>query len=103
MPLPSNIHLSTHPCLQAKLSQLRSSSTSTRETRNLIHEISTILGVEAFARCLSVKNSGTDKTPLEQTYERKDIEPNDVAIVPILRSGLGMTDGLFPSRDEMME
>ncbi|KAF4172676.1 hypothetical protein CNMCM8060_001101 [Aspergillus lentulus] len=54
MTLPSNIHVSSHPCLQAKLSQLRSHSTSPRETRSLVHDIATILGVEAFAAGLKV-------------------------------------------------
>lgn len=59
MTLPSNIHISTHPLLQAKVSQLRSSSTTTRETRSLVNEIATILGVEAFA---SWKTARTGKT-----------------------------------------
>ena len=57
--LPTNVHISSHPCLKAKLSQLRSQSTSTRETRNLVNEIATIIGVEAFAVCLKSNKSGT--------------------------------------------
>lgn len=63
MALPSNIHVSAHPCLQAKLSQLRSKATSTRETRNLVHEIATILGVEAFSTGLQVTNRGKVSMP----------------------------------------
>lgn len=48
------VHVSSHPCLQAKLSQLRSQSTSTRETRGLVTEVSTILGVEALAELSAV-------------------------------------------------
>lgn len=44
-----SIHISSHPCLLAKLSQIRSHATTTRETRSLVTEISTILGVEALA------------------------------------------------------
>ncbi|PWY88980.1 uracil phosphoribosyltransferase furA [Aspergillus heteromorphus CBS 117.55] len=94
MSLPSNVHVSSHPLLHAKLSQLRSASTSTRETRDLVHEIATILGVEAFAAGWKVKTSGTDHTPLGIDYETKDIDPSDIAIVPILRSGLGMVEAL---------
>ncbi|PYH91691.1 uracil phosphoribosyltransferase furA [Aspergillus ellipticus CBS 707.79] len=94
MALPPNVHVSSHPLLHAKLSQLRSASTSTRETRDLVHEIATILGVEAFANGWKVKTSGTDTTPLGTTYETQDIDPSDVAIVPILRSGLGMVEAL---------
>jgi hypothetical protein len=59
MPVAANVHVSSHPLLQAKLSQLRSSSTTTRETRSLVHEIATILGVEAFA---GWKSTSTGKT-----------------------------------------
>lgn len=58
MSLP-NVHISSHPCLKAKVSQLRSQSTSTRETRSLVNEITTIIGVEAFATCLRSRKSGT--------------------------------------------
>ncbi|OOF91679.1 hypothetical protein ASPCADRAFT_177019 [Aspergillus carbonarius ITEM 5010] len=94
MALPSNVHVSSHPLLQAKLSQLRSASTTTRETRSLVHEIATILGVEAFAAGWKVKTSGTGTTPLGTEYETKDIDPSDIALVPILRSGLGMIEAI---------
>lgn len=58
MSLPSNIHVSTHPCLQAKLSQLRSHTTNPRETRALVHEIASILAVEAFADGLKLTPTG---------------------------------------------
>ncbi|ODM19554.1 hypothetical protein SI65_04539 [Aspergillus cristatus] len=86
------IHISSHPCLQTKLSQLRSHTTTTRETRELVTEISTILGVEALAS-LSAVPGKKDKTPLGIEYETREI-PTNLAIVPILRSGLGMTDAL---------
>lgn len=121
MPLPSNVHISSHPCLQAKLSQLRSQSTSPRETRDLVKEIASILGVEAFANGLKLTKTGTvrsrpskagikereesyadalllqDRTPLGVEYETQGIDPADLALVPILRSGLGMVDGQFTS------
>ncbi|KAJ5083604.1 hypothetical protein N7456_013031 [Penicillium angulare] len=93
-PLPANIHISTHPCLQAKLSQLRSASTSPRETRTLVHEIASIIAVEAFSTGLTVTKTGTDFTPLGAEYETKGINPADLALVPILRSGLGMVEAL---------
>ncbi|CAG8063684.1 unnamed protein product [Penicillium nalgiovense] len=92
MSLPSNVHVSSHPCLQAKLSLIRSSSTTPRETRGLVHDIANILGVEAFSNLKSVK-TGTDTTPLGIEYETQGIDPADLALVPILRSGLGMVDG----------
>lgn len=47
--LPANVHVSTHPLLAAKLSQLRSKSTNARDTKSLIHEITSILSCEALA------------------------------------------------------
>ncbi|EPS32797.1 hypothetical protein PDE_07757 [Penicillium oxalicum 114-2] len=94
MSLPSNVHISTHPCLQAKISQLRSQSTTPRETRALVEEISSILGVEAFAQGLALTKTGTDRTPLGIEYETTTIDPVDLALVPILRSGLGMVDAI---------
>ncbi|OQE44408.1 hypothetical protein PENCOP_c002G02419 [Penicillium coprophilum] len=93
MSLPSNVHVSAHPCLQAKLSLIRSSSTTPRETRGLVHDIANILAVEAFAGLKLVK-TGTDTTPLGIEYETQGIDPADLALVPILRSGLGMVDAL---------
>lgn len=52
--LPKNVHVSRHPCLQVKLSQLRSGKASSRETNDLVHEIATIIGCEAFAENISV-------------------------------------------------
>lgn len=56
--LPSNVHVSSHPCLQAKLSQLRSQATNARETKSLIHEIATILSCEALAVALQPQQAG---------------------------------------------
>lgn len=51
--LPQNVHVSKHPCLLAKLSQLRSKSTSAKEVKSLVHEIALIVGCEAFASALT--------------------------------------------------
>lgn len=56
---PSNVHVSSHPCLRAKLSLLRSKSTNARETKQLVHEIATIVGCEALAHGLQVTETGT--------------------------------------------
>ena len=55
----SNVHISTHPCVKAKLSQLRSRGTSARDTKALVHEIALIVGCEALASCLSTVETGT--------------------------------------------
>lgn len=52
--LPSNVHISQHPCVRAKLSQLRSHQNNGRETKTLVHEIALILGCEALCGNLDV-------------------------------------------------
>ena len=54
--LPTNVYVSTHPCLEAKLSQLRAGSAPPREVKALVHEISLILGCEALASNLTSTN-----------------------------------------------
>jgi uracil phosphoribosyltransferase len=56
--LPSNVHISKHPCLRSKLNQLRSKSTNARETKALVHEIALLLGSEALAQ-LETQQAGT--------------------------------------------
>lgn len=58
-PLPLNVHVSNHPCLRAKLSQLRSKDANARETKALVHEIALIIGCEALATGLTTTSSGT--------------------------------------------
>lgn len=56
--LPPNVRISTHPCLRAKLSLLRSRSRNALETKTLVHDIALILGTEALAS-LEVTSMGT--------------------------------------------
>lgn len=91
--LPSNIHLSTHPCLRAKLSQLRSATTTSKETKALVHDIALILGVEALASTLQATAAEKDTTPLGYDYTTEKVIPERISVMPILRSGLGMVDG----------
>ncbi|KAL3417720.1 uracil phosphoribosyltransferase [Phlyctema vagabunda] len=92
--LPPNVHVSTHPCLQAKLSQLRSSSTSSRETKALVHEIGLIVGCEATAAGLTTKSGPSSKTHIGLEYQTTTIAPSTISLVPILRSGLSLVDSL---------
>jgi uracil phosphoribosyltransferase len=91
--LPSNVHVSSHPCLRAKLSLLRSKQTQAREVKGLITEIATIVGVEAFASVLTAVDGPKDETPIGFGYTTTAIEPAQFSLVPILRSGLGMVEG----------
>lgn len=94
--VPPNAHISSHPCVQAKLSHLRSSSTNAREVKSLIHEIALLVASEALAKCLTTatEGAGTDKSPLGYTYSKTTISPSKISLVPILRSGLAMVDAL---------
>ncbi|KAM3083808.1 hypothetical protein ACMFMG_002079 [Clarireedia jacksonii] len=92
--LPSNVHVSSHPCLQAKLSQLRSNTTNARETKALVHEIALIVGCEATAAGLTVSEGPTATTHLNYEYTTSTISPASISIVPILRSGLGMLEAI---------
>lgn len=86
------IFVCDHPLIQHKLTILRSKDTGTMEFRNLTKEIATLMGYEAFR-----------ELPLEmvevQTPICKAMAPaisgKKIAIVPILRAGLGMVDGIL--------
>lgn len=54
MDLPSNVHVSQHPCLRAKLSQLRSKNASAKEVKSLVSEISLFIASEAMSSTLKV-------------------------------------------------
>jgi len=91
--LPFNVHVSKHPLLRAKLSLLRSSSTSARDTKALINDIATILAVEALASGLDAEADGTGTSPLGYEYPVETVVPQRISVMPILRSGLAMVDG----------
>jgi len=62
--LPKNAHVSTHPCLQAKLSQLRSVSTGSKDAQTLVHELALMVGYEALAAGLKAQEAGTVRSPI---------------------------------------
>ncbi|KPM39898.1 hypothetical protein AK830_g6654 [Neonectria ditissima] len=92
--LPPNVHVSKHPCVQAKLSQLRAKSASARDVKSLIHEISVILSCEALAAVTTAIDGPEDESPLGFQYTTTTLQPSTTCIVPILRSGLGMVEGV---------
>ncbi|KAK3069419.1 hypothetical protein LTR53_012246 [Teratosphaeriaceae sp. CCFEE 6253] len=91
---PDTVHVSAHPCLRAKLSQLRSSSTNAADTKRLVHEIATIIACEALGHELSAVETGTDKSPLGYDYQTEGVTPSQISLIPILRSGLSMLDAV---------
>ncbi|MDK2802213.1 MAG: uracil phosphoribosyltransferase [Oscillospiraceae bacterium] len=91
-----NFFIIDHPLLHHKLSLLRDKRTLTKEFRELVSEISTLLCYEA-TRDLNLKEVEIE-TPLS-ICKTKFIN-NKIAFIPILRAGLGMVDGclnLLPS------
>ncbi|KAF3352753.1 Uracil phosphoribosyltransferase like protein [Verticillium longisporum] len=92
--LPPNVHVSSHPCLQAKLSQLRSKSTPAKDVKTIVNDIALILGCEALAASTSPAKGPEDQTPLGFTYTTTVLNPRTICLVPILRSGLAMVDAL---------
>ena len=87
----SNVVITNHPLIQHKLSILRSVETSSKEFRALIKEIAMLLCYEA-TRDLHLKEIEIE-TPICKT-KVKSIEGKKLAVVPILRAGLGMVDAI---------
>ena len=87
----STLHIVDHPMIQHKLTIMRNKDTSTKDFRELLDEISMLMGSEV-TRDFPLEDVEID-TPLEH-MTGKQISGKKVAIVPILRAGLGMVDGL---------
>lgn len=87
----SNVLVFTHPLIQHKLSILRDENTSVKEFRELVSEIAQLMCYEA-TRDLPLEDIEV-KTPVAMAKCRR-ISGKKLAIVPILRAGLGMVDGM---------
>ncbi len=88
----SHITVMDHPLIHHKLSILRDEKTSSKDFKNLVSEIATLMCYEA-TRDLPLKEVET-KTPI-CTAKTKVIAGKKLAFVPILRAGLGMVDGVM--------
>ena len=86
------VHILDHPLLQHKLSILRDERTGSKEFREVVTEIATLMCYEA-TRDLPLEDVEI-KTPIT-TGTFKALAGKKVAIVPILRAGLGMVDGIL--------
>ena len=92
-----NVVIFDHPLIKHKIAILRDENTGMKEFRELVEEITTLMTYECLkdVKTVTVKV----KTPLEET-EQQMVPDNSIAIVPILRAGLGMVNGihvLFPT------
>ena len=88
----NEVFINDHPLIQHKITRLRDKSTGTNEFRSLVGEISMLMGYEAL-RDLPTEEIEVE-TPME-TCKSPIISGRKLAIVPILRAGLGMVDGIL--------
>lgn len=88
----SKLYIMEHPLIQHKIGVLRKSSTGSKEFRELVEEIAMLMCYEA-TRDFKLKDVEVE-TPLAKT-KIKQIDGKNMGIVPILRAGLGMVNGML--------
>lgn len=92
-----NVTILDHPLINHKIALLRSVDTCTKDFRELVEEITMLLTYEAFKDVPTVEVEVT--TPLMKC-KQKIVAENAIAVIPVLRAGLGMVAGvhtLFPT------
>lgn len=85
------LHILNHPLIQHKLTIMRSKDTPSKDFRQLLDEISMLMGYEV-TRSLPTEDIEVE-TPICKTVCKR-LAGKKLAIVPILRAGIGMVDGL---------
>ncbi len=88
----AKVHVFDHPLIQHKVSLMRKTDTVTKEFRELATEVAMLMGFEA-TRDLELEEVEIE-TPICKTTV-KMLKGEDIAIVPILRAGLGFVDGML--------
>ncbi|MBA2315485.1 MAG: uracil phosphoribosyltransferase, partial [Chloroflexi bacterium] len=88
---PPTLHVSQHPAVLHKLAILRDERVEPKKFREIVRELSWLLGYEALADVRV--NPLTVRTPLEET-EAHELGDR-IGLVPILRAGLGMVDAML--------
>ena len=88
----SNLHILDHPLIVHKLTHMRDKDTSTRTFRQLLKEIALLMGYE-ITRLLPMVEQDIETPVCKMTAQV--LRGKKAAIVPILRAGLGMADGLL--------
>lgn len=88
-----NLHVVDHPLIQHKLTHMRNKDTSTKTFRALLHEISLLMGYEITRD--SKLTTEAIETPVVTMEDAPILEGRKLAVVPILRAGQGMSDGLL--------
>ena len=87
-----NLHIIDHPLIQHKLTIMRNKHTGSKDFRELLNEIALLMGYE-ITRDLPLRDIEIE-TPMGR-MNAKTISGKKLAIVPILRAGIGMVDGLL--------
>ena len=87
----SQLHVINHPMIQHKLTIMRNKETGSKDFRELLKEIALLMGYE-LTRDLPLEDIEIE-TPICKTIAKR-ISGRKMAIVPILRAGMGMVDGL---------
>ncbi|MEE8716004.1 MAG: uracil phosphoribosyltransferase [Coriobacteriales bacterium] len=88
----SEVHVLSHPLILDKLTRMRRKETSSQDFRTLLKEISLLMGYEV-TRDFKTTMSRYETPICEDEFP--ELENRFVTIVPILRAGLGMVDGLL--------
>ncbi|MBR5517559.1 MAG: uracil phosphoribosyltransferase [Clostridia bacterium] len=87
-----NVTVFNHPLIQHKTTILRQKTTSNKEFRESVEEITMLMCYEAL-RDLPLEDVEIE-TPIQKTVQ-KMVKGKDIAVVPILRAGLGMVNGML--------
>ena len=88
----STLHIVDHPLITHKLSIMRNKKTGSKDFRELLNEIAMLMGYE-LTRDLPLEDVAIETPLVKMTAQR--VSGRKLAIVPILRAGLGMVDGLL--------
>jgi uracil phosphoribosyltransferase len=88
----NNVFIFDHPLIQHKITMLRDENTNTKEFRELVSEIAMLMGYEV-TRNMPLEEI-TVKTPVGTAVGHR-VSGKKIGIVPILRAGLGMVDGML--------
>lgn len=88
----SKVYVFDHPLIQHKLTYIRDKNTGTKEFRELVDEVATLMAFE-ITRDMPLEEIEIE-TPVT-TAKTKVLSGKKIAIVPILRAGIGMVDGVL--------
>ncbi|MDQ7142359.1 MULTISPECIES: uracil phosphoribosyltransferase [Mammaliicoccus] len=86
------VHVFNHPLIQHKLSYIRDEKTGTKEFRELVDEVGMLMAYEV-TRDFDLKDVEIETPVTKMTAQR--LSGKKLALIPILRAGLGMTDGIM--------